>query len=119
MKKPVDLFYWFEKFTKSPKEWADVEKCRFPHFKLHHHHERVFVQDMPDELEFIAWLFHNHCPSKFAPIMQDDDRKGELEPRIYSLRGSGPISGYITGVLFNDDLLMMEFKLRFGDIIQA
>lgn len=118
----VDTYKWFEEFTKFPKTWLDLENprtCPFPHFKLHHHHERVFIQDMPDEIEFIAWLFHNHCASKFAPIMQDDDRKGELEPRIYSLRGSGPISGYITGVLFNDDLLMIEFKLRYGEIIKA
>ena len=124
MKNPVDLFDWFEKFTKSPKEWADVEKCRFPHFKIKPHHERVMIDDFQDVFPFVAWLFQNHDCADFALILQDDDQ-GKVKPGIYSLRSYAcmtnemNISGYVTGVLFNNEMLMMEFKLRFGDIIQA
>jgi hypothetical protein len=116
------MFDWYEQYVTSPKQWGDLEdvyKCPFPHYKIIPHHERTFVSDFQEDFEFVAWLFQNHDPDDFALVIQDDDRNGTIKPEIYGFRGMGPVSGYITGVLFNDDILMMEFKLRFGDIIQA
>lgn len=122
MEADVDLFNWFEKFAQGEKTWHNLEhldQCPYPYFKMIPHHERTFISDFQDTFPYVAWLFQNHCPSVFALVMQDDDRRGVLEPRIYGLRGTGPISGYITGILFNDDLLMLEFKLRFPEYIKA
>lgn len=127
-KREVDLFDWFEKFTKSPKLWSDVENPRkvpFPHFKIIPHHKREFIDDFQDVFPFVAWLFQNHNCSDFALILQDEGKPGEIKPGIFSIRSYAcmtnemNISGYITGVLFNDDMLMMEFKLRFSEYIQA
>jgi hypothetical protein len=127
-RKPVDLFDWFEKFTKSPKLWSDVEnqhKCPFPHFKIIPHHERVYIDEFQHTFPFVAWLFQNHNCADFALILQDEGKPGEIKPGIFSIRSYAcmtnemNISGYVTGVLFNDDMLMMEFKLRFAEYIKA
>lgn len=124
----TNLFHWFENFTKTPKFWADIHdpyKCPFAHYKIEPHHEKVHIDDLQTTYPFVAWLFQHHNCSDFALILQDERKPGDINPEVYSLRSYACIthemqlSGYVTGVLFRDDLLMMEFKLRFGDIICA
>jgi hypothetical protein len=117
----VDLFYWYENFTATPRYWANIadpHQCPYAFFNLEPKDKRVFITDFMDEFPFVAWLFQTQNCADFALIIQNDLLPGELDPQLYSLR-TGPLSGYITGILFNDDVLMMDFKLRFGELICA
>lgn len=119
-----DVFDWFERYTKSKKTWGELKHdCGFAVMELIKPQLPTYIDDFQNELPFVAWLFQNHNCSSFALILQADLRPGMIEYSIYSLRSYACMTNecglrlYVTGVIFNDDLLMLEFKLRFGDLI--
>ena len=120
----IHLFDWFEQFTQSPHEWGDIESDNFPfkYLRLKPEIKAVNVERLI-EIEWVQWLFFNNSPAIFALVTQNEEQRDTMLPPIFSLRSWFSETNrcrdslYATGFVYKDELLGVEFKLRFGELL--
>jgi hypothetical protein len=124
----VYLSEWYQDWVQTPRSWSEIEERDFPYLSIRVQPEEKAMsvtELLKLESTWIQWLFENYSPAVFAIVVQHEKRKGLMLLPVFGLKSWASKTNpcydlvYATGFIYQYDLLGVDFKLRFGDIICA